>query len=721
MKKLALFAGTTEGKKLTEWLIAASESDRPHADFFADVFVATEYGHECLPENDRVRVYDGRLKEQAMLDRFSSEEYDLVVDATHPYAAEVSRIIETVCETLKISRIRVRRDEECTESCAFLAESTEEAVDFLKRTEGNILVTTGSKELAKFLALPDWGTRVYARVLSLPSVVEACDALGFRGAHLIAMQGPFSAELNEAMLRSVGARWLVTKESGREGGFSEKAMAAARAGAALVVIGRPADSGISLAETIGRISEFLGLGEGGPDSFDKKASEAPYVRTVGREIAIIGAGPGNPELLTGEARHALKSCDVIIGARRPVRQLEEFHKPVYEEYAAEKIVSFILEHPEYRRIAAVVSGDPGFYSGARALCEQTKCLPDTAVRLLPGISSMNYFFSRIGRPWEDVRLVSMHGREAFFEDDLRQYGKVFLLAGARDALREICRRLLEAGLSDTRVTVAENLSLPNERIRSGTPKELASCEAESLTVVFLERIEPFAQKDVPERPEESVKSAESADITDTEQRPRTRLFTPGLPDDAFIRAEVPMTKQEVRAVSLAKLRLTEGAIVYDIGAGTGSVSVECASLSDTIQVYAVERKPEAVELLLKNREKFGLPNLKIIEGAAPEALSELPAPTHVFIGGSGGELPQVIRTVLRKNPEAVFVINAIMPETLASLLSCVKEEAAADFELVQLSASRSRKIGPGHLMTAQNPVWIASFRGNGESRDGSLG
>lgn len=753
---VCLFAGTTEGRLLAKRLSGTAAR--------TDIFVATEYGGEGFPEAKNIHVFCGRLDEGQIEERLLAGGYDLVLDATHPYAQVVSENIRRACEAAGTALLRVLREDGRTEerdsarngqpeaedrkAGVVSVGSVEEAVEFLKGTEGRILVTTGSKELGKFRELPDWQERIFARVLSLPQVVSECAEMGFYGAHLIAMQGPFSRELNVALLKSTGAKWLVTKESGKAGGFEEKEAAAAEAGAGLVVIGRPVESGVSLAEAIKRLEEtFGGLAAvtGGTEAAAPRPAptgelEAPGGRPASasgsapalpsgtpesrRTVWLISAGPGNLRLLTGEARAALEVCQLIAGASRNVEQLASYKKDSLKEYRPEAILAYLRDHPEYEKIAVVLSGDTGFYSGAKNLLAAFKEVPELEVQVLPGISSMNYFFARLGKTWEDARLLSFHGREVDLVNEVRHYKKVFLLAGSRDSLREICRRLLEAGLGSAHITVGEDLSLPEERIFSGTPGELKDRDARSLSVMLVENPEavplhlpregtmPGAAPMTQSRGALAVTSApEVSGASNAMPLPLTH----GLPDEAFLRDEVPMTKMEVRTVSISKLALTPEAVIYDIGAGTGSVSAECARLSGTIRVYAIERKPEAVKLLSANKERFGLSNMEIISGAAPEALKPLPAPTHVFIGGSGKKMGEIIRTVLEKNPQARFVVNVIMPESLAELMEILGREAVSNVELVQIFAARSKETRAGHLMMGQNPVWIVSFRGAAEN------
>lgn len=181
-------------------------------------------------------------------------------------------------------------------------------------------------------------------------------------------------------------------------------------------------------------------------------------------------------------------------------------------------------------------------------------------------------------------------------------------------------------------------------------------------------------------------------------------------DEWFVRGEVPMTKAEVRAVSMSKLELQPDSVLYDIGAGTGSVSIEAAALLTNGQVYAVEKKPEAVELLRINKEQFHAVNMKIVPGSAPEALAELPCPTHAFIGGSSGNMAGLLDLLLEKNPEIRIVINIIALETLSQTMTLLHERTI-NAEIVSMQVAKARQAGAYHLMQGQNPVYIISFGG----------
>ena len=251
-KNILIFAGTTEGRQLAEYAVKKGIP--------CIVSAATEYGEELL-ENDlqlrkekhkksELRVIHGRMDQQEMEAFFEKEQVGLVIDATHPFAVIVTENIQRACKNSGIEYLRCLRTNAIakSDSSVVCVNSVEEAVDYLEQTQGNILITTGSKELDKYTRLTNYKERCYARVLSvLPSVMQSID-LGFSGKHLIAMQGPFSREMNLALLHQTEAKYFVTKESGKNGGFAEKLEAAEQAGAVLLVIGRPIEEGLSVEE-----------------------------------------------------------------------------------------------------------------------------------------------------------------------------------------------------------------------------------------------------------------------------------------------------------------------------------------------------------------------------------------------------------------------------------------------------------------------------------------
>lgn len=251
MKRILIFSGTTEGRRLAEHLKGS------RAEVF--VSVATEYGKECMEENENTRILSGRMDESEMEAFLVQMRMDLVVDATHPFAVEVTRNIRQACANTGTEYVRCLREAEkgVNMDGAVCVSSVPEAVRYLERTEGKILIATGSKELKEYTKMEHYRERCYARVLSTLVSVEESIGLGFEGKHLIAMQGPFSKEMNLALLHQTDAKYFVTKESGKTGGFSEKAEAAREAGAVLVVVGRPEESGKTPEETMRFLDGWL--------------------------------------------------------------------------------------------------------------------------------------------------------------------------------------------------------------------------------------------------------------------------------------------------------------------------------------------------------------------------------------------------------------------------------------------------------------------------------
>ncbi len=188
-----------------------------------------------------------------------------------------------------------------------------------------------------------------------------------------------------------------------------------------------------------------------------------------------------------------------------------------------------------------------------------------------------------------------------------------------------------------------------------------------------------------------------------------KTCTPGIPDSAFIRGDVPMTKEEIRVLSVCKLHLDANSVVYDIGSGTGSVAVEIARLSPNIAVYAVEVADEGISLINQNAANFGCKNIHVVQSLAPAGLEDLPAPTHAFIGGTKGNLKEILAALRVKNPKIRIVGTAVTLETVAEMQNALKNLSVSDVDIVQVSVSRAEKVGSYHMLKANNPVFIYSF------------
>lgn len=661
-RRILIFAGTTEGRRLTEYMAGCGVS--VHA------CTATQYGESMLPFRENVTVSHERMGYEEMCGLIRSFSPSYVIDATHPYAREVTENVRNACRSCSVSCLRLVRERGERGSGIICAEDTEEAVCLLEKTAGNILVTTGSKELEKYTYLTDYRERLYVRVLPSSESVAKCEGLGIKGRHLICMQGPFSAEMNAAVIREFSISCMVTKESGAAGGYPQKYEAARAAGIRMIVIGRPDEEGYTYKEAVAFLEKALKLCGG------RK-----------QKVALAGIGPGSSDTFTEHAREVFCRADLIIGAKRMVEAAREKGQAGYEAYKPEEILAYIREHPEYARVAVAFSGDTGFYSGAGKLSALLEKEKDMEAEMIPGISSVSYFCARLGVSWEDAALCSMHGREASPLSFIREHEKTVVLAGSAGDVRRLCRSMTETGLGEEPVCIGINLSYDNEQILRGRAKEYTDYQGGALAVLYIYNSSggnpPAVQ---------------------------------GIPDDRFVRGNVPMTKEEIRCISLSKLRIRKDSVIYDIGAGTGSVAAEAAVRASGGHVYAIERNVEAVRLIRENGRRMRADNITVIEGRAPAALEALPAPDCVFVGGSGGALREILDTVIRKNPRVRIVINAIALETLSEAAGYCKEIKKTEEEITQITVAKARKAGNYSMMTGQNPVYIISFT-CGEEKD----
>ena len=680
MCKILLFGGTTEGRLLSEFLV---NNQIPSI-----VCAATAYGGSLSASSEEVRVLAERLDAAEMAALMQTEQPELVIDATHPYAAEVTENIQQAASAAGIEYLRVLRETEAveTQEMVFL-NSVEAAAEWLDGREGQILVTTGSKELKAYTKIRNWQERIFARVLSTEESVRHCAALGFEGRNLIAMQGPFTEALNEAMLRAYDIQYLVTKDTGRSGGFAEKIEACRACGCTPVIIGRPRkEKGLSVTACRQQMIDRLGL--------------RPPVK-----VTLIGIGPGRADAMTEEGMKALQEADFVIGSGRMLDCVRG-KKPLLDAYCSEKIAGFIDGHRGYERFAVLLSGDTGFYSGAKKLYQAlTKSDTEDSVQILTGVSSISYFAARLGTSWDDAVIASNHGRKQALIPLIRDHEKVFSILGKPEDAAKLAQKLVGYGMAEVKLSVGERLSYADEKITVGEAKEFCDFRHDPLSVLLLEN--PF--------------------IAETKINPLHCRR-----DEEFLRGKVPMTKEEIRVLSVDRLHLTEEAVCYDIGAGTGSVSIEMALRASKGRVYAVERNPEAIKLLQDNRKKFKTDNLTIIEGLAPGVMDKLPPATHIFIGGSAGNMDAIIEAALAKLPKnrkAVceketsdlvscgrckpaqirFVINCIAMESTAQALACAKKYGREEPEVTQISVARGHAAGSYTMMKSENPITIICF------------
>ena len=391
-------------------------------------------------------------------------------------------------------------------------------------------------------------------------------------------------------------------------------------------------------------------------------------------VTLIGMGSGQPENLTLQGLAALRQADLILGARRLLAVLPAGCTENRAAAYRPDEVAELLQTSGAENAVLVYSGDTGFYSGASSMMEKLEALGVRA-RVLPGLSSIQLLAAALGRPWQGWNLVSAHGRICDPVAECMQGRPTFFLTGGSEDPATLCAQLTAEGFGDVQAVVGQCLGTPEEKLFRGSVKELAAGRFNSLSVLLVEAAEVLPRR------------------------------APGLPDEAFERGDVPMTKQEVRAAVLAKLAVRPEDILWDVGAGTGSVSVELALAAPRGRVYAVECRPEGCALIKANREKFRTRNLVLVEGLAPAALSDLPAPDAVFIGGSKGNLAAIVDAALDKNPDARICVSAIALESLSASVAALTAKGRT-VQVSQIAVSRARAVGGLHLMMAQNPIYL---------------
>lgn len=696
-RPVLIFGGTSEGRKLVEILDSNNIK--------CTICVATEYGKTLLPKSENINIicrrmdcneitrllkennYPGDNKysqnnkypeensysqnnEYPEENSYSKENnYYYVIDATHPYAYEISANVKTACiktNTKYLRLLRSKTDKDLYNGRVKLFEDTSKAAKYLSKMEGRILLLTGSKELAVFCKEIEDKSRITARVLPSVNAIEACNNAGLLGKQVIAMQGPFSKELNIAIIKQAGVKFLVTKESGNAGGFLEKIYAAEETGTEVILIKRPVEE---KGYTLGEILNILGIGNTNNNISCK-------------EISLIGTGMGNPGTFTIDGRKALEKAGLIIGSSRLIETagavINMSGREVYNAYDADIIYNYIKEHRQYTNTAILLSGDTGFYSGAKRLNKVLQELKGYNITIIPGISSIAYFTAKLKISWQDIKFISLHGREQNIIAAIRNNEKTFVLLGKGNSVAWLALLCIQYGLGNVLLHIGQNLGYESEEIISGTPSFFTGfVNKGSLYCAIIEN--PAASKSI---------------------------ITHGIPDSQFIRGNVPMTKEEIREISVSKLHLVKDAIVYDIGAGTGSVAVECAKAAYNGKVYAIEKNEEAVRLIEQNKLLHGAFNLNIINGTAPDAINPLEPPTHVFIGGSSGKLKQIIDIIFAKNSNVRIVINAITIETIAEVQGIIKEKGINSTDITYITAGKAKEAGNYHIMKGLNPVWI---------------
>ncbi len=398
-----------------------------------------------------------------------------------------------------------------------------------------------------------------------------------------------------------------------------------------------------------------------------------------QKIYLIGAGIAGWEGFGAKALEVISTAEVLIGHQR--------HLDNFPEFAGEKRpledLSIMLDYLKTtdKRVVVLGSGDPNFFGVARFLLRN---LPKERVEIFPNVTSIQYAFARIKEPWDDAIFVSVHGRGLKGAiDRIVAAEKAAVLTDPTNSPAMIARELIDRGAEGYEAWLCEDLGLPTEKFTRTDVRGLAQLEASPLNILIL------------------IKTWE----------PNLANYPViGIDDEEFATAKKLITKQEVRAVALGKLQLQDDLVMWDIGAGSGSVSIEASNLMPNGKIFALEKNPQYLVFIRDNLKKFVARNVLLIEAYAPEGLEELPDPDRVFIGGSGGMLEEIIDAVdKRLKAEGVIVLNAVTLDTLTKAVEFL-EDHGYTVEVTCVNIAKTRGLTEFKMFEAHNPVYIIAAR-----------
>ncbi len=398
------------------------------------------------------------------------------------------------------------------------------------------------------------------------------------------------------------------------------------------------------------------------------------------KVYIIGVGAAGSASLLPEARQLIEAAEIVFGGERLLGlfpSLTERNVVVGNNLA--EVTDLIKSNIGDKRMVVLASGDPGFYSIARYL---TRELGRDAIEIMPNVSAMQLAFARIKENWDDAVLTSVHARpmEAIVEL-VRASHKIGIFTDDKHTPGEIASVLQDHGIENCQAYVCQDLSTENEKVTAADLYSLQEKDFSPLNVLILLRKQP-------------------------ETKPEPLL---GIAEEKFFRLRAGfITKSEVRVISLAKMALTESSIVWDIGAGSGAISIEASFLAAKGSIFAIEKNADAVAIISKNVQRFGRHNIKVIRALAPEKLEKLPAPDAIFIGGSGGHMAEILSVAGRRlRPKGRIVVNAATLETLHRTAEGLLANGFM-YGVTLVSIARSRETSNLTRLEALNPVFVVT-------------
>ena len=398
-----------------------------------------------------------------------------------------------------------------------------------------------------------------------------------------------------------------------------------------------------------------------------------------QKIYLVGAGIVGWEGFGAKALEVVSEAEVMIGHQR--------HLDIFPEFTGTKMVlgalSDLLDFLKKTdlKVAILASGDPAFFGISRFLLRN---LPKDRIEIFANVTSMQYAFSRIKEPWDDAIFVSVHGRGMHAAvDKIISAEKACILTDKVNTPAAIANELIERGAEGYEAWLCEDLGMDTEKFTRTDVRGLLELKPSDLNILIL------------------IKTYEP----NLKQYPLI-----GIDDEEFQTSKKLITKQEVRAVTLSKLQLQDDLVMWDIGAGSGSVSIEASNLLPNGRIFALERNPQCVAFINENLQKFCTRNVKLIEAYAPDGLEDLPDPDRVFIGGAGGKLEEIIDLVdKRLKPEGLIVLNAVTLDTLTKSVEFL-EDHGYFVEATCVNISKTRKLTEFKLFEAHNPVYIIAAR-----------
>lgn len=394
-------------------------------------------------------------------------------------------------------------------------------------------------------------------------------------------------------------------------------------------------------------------------------------------IYLVGAGMAGWEGFSTKTLEIIGSAEVLVGHPRHLELFPDFAGTKMVLGDLSELLSFLKESE--KKIVLLASGDPAFFGISRFLLRN---LPKERLEIFANVTSMQYAFSRIKEPWDDAIFVSVHGRGMNVAvDKIISAEKACILTDKVNTPAAIARELLSRGAEGYEAWLCEDLGLPGEKFTRTDLRGLLGTTPSELNILIL------------------IKTYEPNLI---------RYPLIGIVDDQFLTSKKLITKQEVRAVTLAKLQLQDDLTLWDIGAGSGSVSIEASNLMPHGRIFALERNPQCVGFMTENLQKFAAHNIKLVETEAPDGLDNLPDPDRVFIGGAGGNLEEIIDIIGRRlKPDGLIVINAVTLETLTKAVEYLEDQGFS-VEAVCVNISRTRKLTEYKMFEALNPVYVIS-------------